>query len=153
MKSLKLGILLGTLAFAPLAIADSESEREAEKLLTSMDMQVAMSESISNMIDLQLQQNPTLEPFKPVMMKFFNKHMSWESLKPEFVKMYARVYTAEELRDIHAFYSTDTGRKALKLMPVLMAEGGKIGAARVENNISELHAMMEAEAKRLKNAQ
>ena len=59
---------------AQLVGADTESEREAEKLLTTMGMEEVMVQSMSQMIDLQLQQNPTLAPFKPVMMKFFVTH-------------------------------------------------------------------------------
>jgi hypothetical protein len=104
---------------------------------------------MSQMIDLQLQQNPTLAPFKPVMMKFFSKHMSWASLKPEFLKIYSEAFSAKELREINEFYSTDTGKKTIQLMPSLMAQGGQIGAARVQANIGELQEMIKAESERL----
>lgn len=149
MKFLRLGIFVGSFFMAQLVSADTESEKEAEKLLAVMGMEEAMVQSMSQMIDLQLQQNPTLAPFKPVMMEFFSKHMSWGSLKPDILKIYSDTFSAQELREINAFYATDTGQKTIQLMPSLMAQGGQVGAARVQANIGELQAMIKAEVERL----
>ena len=150
MKSFKLSILVGLLSISTITFANSASEKEAEKLLSTMGMENALTESMSQMVDIQLQQNPTLAPFKSVMMKFFNKHMSWESLKPEFVLIYSEAFTASELREINAFYATDTGKKTIEKMPTLMGQGAQIGAARVQGNIGELQSMIKAESERLK---
>jgi hypothetical protein len=114
-----------------------------------MGMEEAMTESMSQLVDVQLQQNPALAPYKDVMMKFFSKHMSWESLKPEFLEIYATSFTASELREINKFYATDTGKKTIEKMPAIMAQGAQIGAARVQENIGELQAMIQAESERL----
>lgn len=149
MKVLKLVFFLFSLSISQFAFSDTDSEREAEILLTSMGMEEAMTQTMSQMVDLQLQQNPTLAPFKSVMMKFFAKHMSWASLKPEFIKIYSEAFSAKELREINEFYATETGRKTIQLMPSLSAQGGQIGAARVQENIGELQAMIKAESERL----
>ena len=149
MKALRLGVFFGSLFVAQLVFADIESEKEAEKLLTTMGMKEVMVQSMSQMLDLQLQQNPTLAPFKSVMMSFFNKHMSWESLKPEFLKIYSEAFSAKELHEINEFYATDTGKKTIQLMPSLMAQGGQIGVGRVQANIGEFQAMIKAESERL----
>lgn len=150
MKSIQLSMFVGLLVISTITFADSGSKVEAEKLLNVMGMEKAMTESMSQMIDIQLQQNPTLAPFKPVMMKFFKKHMSWESLKPEFVQMYSETFTASELREINAFYATDIGKKTIEKMPTLMAQGAQIGTARVQANIGELQSMIKVESERLK---
>lgn len=149
MKVLKFGIFLFSLIIAQFAYSDADSEREAEILLTTMGIEEAMTQTMSQMVDLQLQQNPTLAPFKSVMMEFFAKHMSWASLKPELLKIYSEAFSAKELREINEFYATDTGRKTIQLMPSLSAQGGQIGAARVQVNIGELQAMIKAESERL----
>jgi hypothetical protein len=149
MKLLKLGLFIVSLSVMPIAFADSVAESEAEILLNTMGMEEAMIQSMSQMIDVQLQQNPALSPYKDVMRKFFSKHMSWESLKPEFLKIYANAFTATELREINKFYATDTGKKTIENMPALMAQGAQIGAVRVQENIGELQAMIKAESERL----
>jgi len=153
MKRVNVGIFVLLMILLPTAVADTEGQKEAEKLLNTMGMDSAMTESMSVMIDLQLKQNPALAPFKTVMMEFFSKYMSWESLKPEFLKIYSETFSASELREINAFYATDTGKKTIREMPALMARGGQIGAARVQENIGELQSMIEIEAERIDNLQ
>jgi len=149
MKSIKLCLFVGLLAISTISSANVESEIEAEKMLNIMGMEKAMTESMSQMLDIQLKQNPALAPYKSVMMVFFKRHMSWESLKPDFVQMYSEVFTASELREINAFYATDTGKKTLEKMPVLMGQGARIGTARIQNNMQELQNMIKAESERL----
>ena len=153
MKVIQLGVLVGSLIIAQLAVASPESEREAEKLFAAIGMEEALTQSMSQMVDLQLQQNPAMAALlRPVIMEFFQKHMSWESLKPEFLKIYSEAFSARELREINDFYATDTGQKTIKLMPSLMAQGGQIGAARVQANIGELQAMIKEAERRYKSS-
>ncbi len=133
--------------------ADSAAEKEAEDLLEMIDMESALEQSMSQMLDLQLQQNPMLAPYRTVMLSFFKKHMSYESIKPEVLKIYAETFTASELKEINAFYATDVGQKTIEKMPTLMAQGGEIGARRVQENIGELQSMLEAETARLQMLQ
>jgi len=123
---------------------------EAEKMVNSMDMQKVLESSIDQLLDAQIQQNPAMAPFKSVMTKFLSKHMSFESLKPDLVAIYAEAFTAQELRDINKFYQTETGRKTIKLMPELMAKGSKLGMERVQKNSAELERMIREEVERLK---
>jgi len=129
------------------------AEQEAEKLLNTMGMEQSFEQSISQMLDLQLQQNAALVPYKEVLLKFFKKHMSYESLKPSLLKMYAETFKASELHQINLFYTTDVGKKTIEKMPVLMAQGAKIGASRVQENMDELRAMVAAELERIKKLQ
>tara|TARA_R110002126_G_scaffold15185_17_gene62570 strand:- start:15075 stop:15536 length:462 start_codon:yes stop_codon:yes gene_type:complete len=152
MKLSKTVLLLSFLFISPICLANSDSQKEAEKLLNTMGMEQAFEQSIDQMLDIQLQQNPALAPYKGVMQEFFSKHMSYDILKPEMLKIYANAFTANELKEINKFYATDVGKKTIKLMPTLMAQGGQIGAARVQANIDELQTMIKAESERLKSA-
>ncbi|GHG63156.1 hypothetical protein GCM10010919_08610 [Alishewanella longhuensis] len=149
MKVLRASVLIAFLGLVPAVYASSEAEIQAEMLLESMEMEALMHHSISQMMDLQLQQNPELLPYKDVMMQFFSTYMSWNSLKPEFIKMYSTEFTAAELREINKFYATDTGKKTIEKMPTLMNQGAQIGMARVQANMGELVAMIKAEEERL----
>jgi hypothetical protein len=112
-----------------------------------------MEQSMSQMLDIQLQQNPALAPYKGVMMEFLNENMSYESLKPELIKMYSEEFTSSELREINAFYLTDVGKKSIEKMPTLMMQGGQLGATRVQENIGDLQAMIQAESERIQKLQ
>lgn len=148
-KSLGLAVFL---CVCSAAFADNANE-EAEKLFNILGMESALEQSMSQMLDIQLQQNPKLTPFKDVMMQFFQKHMSYDSLKPDMLRIYAETFSGQELKEINAFYSTEVGKKTIEKMPALMAQGAQIGAARVQENIGELQVMIQAEAARLQEAQ
>ncbi len=149
MKIRHLGVVVLLSMATSLVYADAASEREAEKLLGTIGMEESMKQSMSQIIDVQLQQNPALVPFREVMLKFLNKHMSWESLKPELLVIYTEAFTAEELREINAFYATETGKKTIEMMPVLMGKGAQIGMNRVQDNMQELQSLIEEESARL----
>lgn len=149
MKNLTVFLFAVIMACSQLALADEQSKKEAEALLDSVGMEVMLEKSIEQMLQVQLQQNPALMPYKDVMRKFLAKNMSYESLKPDFINLYAEAFTAKELRNINAFYKTPTGKKAIALMPQLMGKGAQIGAARVQNNIGELQQMIQEESKKI----
>ena len=146
-------VLITALGVSSMSLADVASEKEAEKLLDMVGTQAVMEQSMSQMLDIQLQQNPALAPYKGVMMEFLNKNMSYESLKPDLVKMYSEEFTSSELREINAFYSTDVGKKSIEKMPTLMMQGGQLGATRVQENIGDLQAMIQAESERIQKLQ
>ena len=146
-------VLITALGVSSMSLADVASEKEAEKLLDMVGTQAVMEQSMSQMLDIQLQQNPALAPYKGVMMEFLNKNMSYESLKPDLVKMYSEEFTSSELREINAFYSTDVGKKSIEKMPKLMMQGGQLGATRVQENINDLQAMIQAESERIQKLQ
>lgn len=135
------------------SVADNNSKKEAEILLSTIGMDTVLEQTISQMLDIQLQQNPALAPFKQVLLRFFNKHMSYESLKPEMVAIYSEAFTSTELKEINAFYKTPAGSKTIEKMPELMAKGGQIGAKRVQDNIQELQEMIKVETDRIQKLQ
>lgn len=153
MQPVKTILLLSFLVVSGLSFADSDSKKEAENLLNMMGMKDALEQSIEQTLQVQMQQNPTLVPFKNVMMQFFQKHMSYESLKPDMVQIYTDAFTASELKELIAFYRTPTGKKTIEKMPQLMSQGGQIGAKRVQDNIQELQQSIKEEAERIKNSQ
>lgn len=135
------------------ALADPSAESEAEKLFNMIGMAEVFDQTINQMLDIEIQQNPSLEPFRNVMIEFFHKHMSYEVLKPDLLKLYTETFTAEELEEITVFYSTSTGQKTIQKMPDLIAQGAALGSTRVQGNLAELQTMIQAEAERIQNTQ
>lgn len=129
--------------------SDEASLKEAEVFLNTINLNTVLQENMREMLNLQLKQTPEFEPYKEVILKFFYKHMSYESLKPDLIKMYSEVFTAAELKEITTFYKTPTGSKTLEKMPELMAKGGAVGAKKVQNNMRELQEMIQAESERI----
>lgn len=153
MKLINTVLFFSLACFSSITLSDTAADKEAEKLLNMLGMEQAIQQSMSQMLDIQLQQNPALEPYKDVMMTFFKKHMDYESLKPEFITIYANTFSASELQEINKFYATDAGKKTIEKMPTLMAQGAQIGVKRVQDNIGELQAMIQAESQRIQQLQ
>lgn len=154
----KLTPLLITIAlifssFTSIARADDAAAKQAAIFLDTVDMESVLNASVSQTLDLYIQQQPSLKPYKATMLEFFAKYMSYESLKPDLIAMYTEAFSAAELQEINAFYQTDTGRKTIEKMPELMAKGTELGVKRVQDNLDELQAMIKAEADRLTESQ
>ena len=123
-------------------IFDSHTKAVVE-LMSIIDMEDVLEESIEVVLNIQISQNPNLKKYKDVMIEFFNKYMSWESLKDDFIKIYKEEFTENEIKDLIEFYKTETGKKAMKKMPILMQKGSMIGQQRVQENIHELERMIQ----------
>jgi hypothetical protein len=153
MKTIKVLAFTAMLAWGQAVWADDASKAEAEALLAVMGMDKVLDESMTQMLEMQVQQNPSLEPYKAIMAEFLAKHMSYESMKPEIVEVYAEAFTAQELKEITAFYKTPTGQKTIETMPVLMQKGAQMAMARVQQNLPELQNKIEAESARRESAE
>ena len=114
----------------------------AEALLSQMDMEAVMTQSIDGTLDMQVRQNPQLLQFEDIMRSFMQKHMSWENLRPHFVRIYAEAFSTTELNEMRDFYRTDTGKKAAELTPMLMTKGMAIGEQAVAANMPELQRLL-----------
>lgn len=144
MKLLPLLVLLASLVPAVYARADENSHRAAVlELCGVMDLEHVMQESMNRMIDLQMQQAPQIQGARPQFEKFFNKYLSWNALKDDYVKLYMQAFSEPELRELITFYKTPTGKKAVKQMPQLLQKGAELGAVRVREHMGELMQMLQ----------
>ena len=149
MKPFLLSILIGALAVLSPATtrADEASHRKAtETLFDLMGMETMISQSIDQMLAMQVQQNPALAQFQPQMKAFLSKYMSWASLKGDMTKLYMAEFSEAELTELTKFYQTPLGKKTIQKMPTLMAKGAEIGQKRVQEHISELEAVLTPKA-------
>ena len=115
-----------------------------------MGVKTAFDQTIEQMTALEIQRNPALADFREVLERFFAQHMSYESMKPDLIRIYAETFTAGELAEIQDFYRTPTGQKTLKEMPTLTSRGAQLGAQRVQQNLPELEQMLRVRAEELK---
>lgn len=150
MKKVSIFIILLVISAVGVAHAGQEDRvRAAEELLNTMQVDKLLQATIEKMLEVQMQQQPAMRPYKNVMLKFLNKHMSYASLKDDLIKIYTDAFTAKELYEIAAFYKTPTGQKTLQKLPELSSKSSQLGIMRVKNNMHELKAMIQKESERL----
>ncbi len=156
MKSLLLAALIfacGSISPPPAAADENTHREELETLLELFDMEEKSGESIDQMVTFHVQQDPRLGPYTGVLRKFYEKHMSWDSLKDDFIAIYMEEFSEEEIRELIAFYKTPVGRKAIKKMPLLRVKCARIGEEQLLKNLAEWHRMLQEETERLKKLQ
>lgn len=143
MKPFFLSILIGAIALVQPAMtrADEASHRKAaESLLSLMNMDTVMSQSIDQMLQMRIKQSPTIAPYEQEMKSFLKKYMSWVGLKDDLVKIYVDEFTESELDELNKFYQSPLGKKTLQKMPVLLSKGAELGQRRVQEHLPELQA-------------
>lgn len=141
------------IGFSPVA-ADSPStshQEAATELLKLMDVEASMLSAASAMTDAMIQQNPTMEPYRDVLLDWAGSFMTWETFGPKYVALYVDVFTESELRELIGFYKTPTGKKALALMPELMQRGMALGAEVANEHSGELEEMIRERAAQLED--
>ena len=140
-----LALLLVTLftAQAQTTPAKSSHYKAAEELMQTMDMKRNIEESLQQMLTLQLKGNPALQPMEASLKAFFSKYMSWEALKEDYIGIYMKEFTEKELKDMTAFYKTDTGKKLAAKQSTLTLQGAQLGQSKVQAHMGELQQMMQ----------
>ena len=149
MPSLLLPLLVITVAFVPLsAPADETSHRAAaERLLQLMQIDQLMAQSREQLLQLQVRQHPELASFESQLRKFFDRHLGWENVKDDIIRIYMAEFPEGDLKEMIAFYDTPVGRRAVKKMPALVEKTTEVTRNRLREHLPELQeALREAAA-------
>ena len=99
----------------------------ATELLETMQVDKALNQSFDSVKDMQKQmimkfnkdaanQALVIETQNKIM-EVMKTELSWENLKPEFERLYAETYSAEELEGLLKFYQSPLGRKFVEKQP------------------------------------
>ena len=133
MKTKMIAILL----FAPALMLADEASKAAKIeelcLITHMDRlsQQVMDQATpmikSQMGSVPADQRAAVDELADKITTLIANRLSWDNLKPAFVKLYADTYTEEEVDGMIAFYKTPVGRAMLEKMPGVMQKAMAIG--------------------------
>ncbi len=119
------------------AFADTASHRQAAaEMLDLVSGQETIKASLSSILTPMLngmKENGTpdeaLDALRGAFTDWLETEIRWDELRPQMVQLYVSRFSEPELREITAFYRSPVGKKALKALPGLAAEGAKIGQA------------------------
>lgn len=155
MSVIKIGflILLINICIPAWSAETIDVNKQAEALLEVTGVEQMLTQSVAQTVEMQLRQNPAMTPYKDTLLAFFNKHISYTSLKPDLIKIYSESFTGQELQDLNDFYRTPTGQKSVRIMPELMVKGSQLGATKIQENILELKEMIQEASKNLEASQ
>jgi hypothetical protein len=139
-----LRILALSMLLAPtLVVADEASHRQqVETLFRLTQMEKKIQESVDNVLQLQLRQNPQMQNHSEALNAFLQKYIGWEALKDVLTDMYLSTFSEAELEQINAFYITPAGQKVINVVPQLVQQRNQIAMMRLQQNIGELQQIM-----------
>lgn len=83
------------------------------------------------------------------MVEILKQQIRWETLEPSYIKIYTDVFTAEELRELIAFYETPLGQKMLKKMPEIMQASMAISQQQLKDILPQVQALATEMAKEM----
>ena len=159
MKLLRTLALLAVFSsLAPLAAADEltkQKRADIERLLemtgaTKVGKQMAALSTAHMVQSLKLSHpgipQRALDLLPEEVAAVFDAHIP--AFVAQIIPVYHRYFTAEEVRGMIAFYSTDLGRKAISAMPGLMTESMHIGQRWGEGLSPELAERVRARLKK-----
>lgn len=125
-------LTLALLATGFQAIAQQPTkEVKVEQLLSSMNADATinqMFDQIKAMTASQIPPGTTPEQIaksQEIQTKIFDlvkSRMSWEKMRPEYVRLYSEVFSDDEISGMLAFYQSPAGRAMLQKMPALMKQ-------------------------------
>ena len=108
---------------------NDELTNELRKFLTmsgAFDLGIQFAKMMTN--DNETERNGLPKEFYKKMYEEMSLVETKKMFENEVIKIYRKYYTLEEVKEIISFYSTNTGMKVLKSLPLLMDESQKIGA-------------------------
>lgn len=139
-------ILIVAMLASPLMLMAGEAETQAaNELLDTMHYEKVMDDAINASVQIVKQMDPNMGKHEATLRKFYEKHMSTASLRTDVIKIYSETFSAKELKDITAFYKTETGQKTLEKMPEIMQKSMQIAQTRVMQNMGKLQEMLAKE--------
>lgn len=134
-------LLSATLGRAQTA-TDSHTSAAAE-LLDVLQVESQFSGTRQQFLALLLQQQPQLASYQDILVDFLEEFVSWESLEGDYIALYKKYLTEEELREITAFYRTETGQKFVTLTPQLTLESAALAQRRFLEHRPELERRLQ----------
>lgn len=156
MTRLLLGLCLLVCAIAP-AHAAPPTDAQIDRLLDTMDMRRTLDEmfvQIDAMGDSMGQQilgeDATPEQLVSLQKTLARQHdsmrkiLSWDTMGPIYRKVYARLFTAEEVEAMTTFYGSDTGRSIMRKMPQAMQLSMEEMQPIMQSVIAEMQKNIEA---------
>ncbi len=159
MRHLMLAVALASGVFvASPAQATQPTEAQVDRLMDTMDMRRTLDDllvQIDTMGDRMGQQmlgedatqekRESLRKFMAEQSASTRKLLSWDTLGPIYRRVYTKLFTAEEIEAMTAFYGSETGRNIMRKMPQAMQLSMEEMQPHMQTMISDMRKSLETE--------
>ncbi len=148
------GILIIIAAALPTGAHDQSRRALAEELLNVVQVKENTEKTFAMMkqvVDAQLEKiksaaGPTDKSAEisariDKIMDLVKQEFSWEKMKDQYITLYADTFTEAELKDIIAFYKTQSGQAFIKKQPELMKRSMELAQKRMGEIMPKIQTM------------
>jgi uncharacterized protein len=142
----RIALLLAFALCLPLAAhADEASRRvKAQEMLNLMHLDRLMDQMMDTMLQqmsairsqlggntVKPEDQAKLDEFQQKAVELIKSQMGWKALEPDYVDIYAKNFTDEQLDAILVFYKSPAGIALVDKLPILTAEGSQLAQAKM----------------------
>ena len=150
MKKILLICLLSIANFSVFA-AETTKKAEIEELLTLMNSS-AMVNSIYNQMGKMMQgmgqqlkvkpeEKAIFDKFTTKMFTIMKEEMNWQKMKAPTIEIYAKHFSEQEIKDMVAFYKTESGQSMVKKLPAVMTDSMMMGQNMMKSFFPKMQKM------------
>jgi uncharacterized protein len=144
-------LLLASPVLARADEASKASKIEEMLTLTHADRMIPqMLDQLRPMIDAQISKlelpedaRPAAEEMQKRMLDLVASKLSWEKMKPLYIKVYAESLTEEEITGVVEFYKTPAGQALLNKLPVIIQKSMALSQEMMGDLMPEISKMSE----------
>ena len=153
----RIALLLILVLCLPLtAHADEASRRaKAQEMLGLLHMDRLLDQMMNNMLDqmstvtkqlggrnVKPEDQTRVDEFQKKVFQLIQSQMGWKALEPEYVDIYAKDFTDEQLDAILVFYKSPAGVALIEKLPTLTTQGTELAQARVATLMPQLKQLI-----------
>lgn len=155
MKKFLVFLLLGVLVVPTLAHADEAAKRElAAKLLElhhAKEIAQSSADQLNQMLLVQLgaadyanSDRAGFDALRQKTAKLLDQEFDWKQIEKEYVDLYVKTFSEDELRQIVAFSSSPAGQKLQQVNAQLVESSREIGKRHTAAVVPEIQKLVKA---------
>lgn len=144
-------VLIGTLVVCGSFASAQELTKEAkiERILALTNAQAVMDQmfaqiktSTASMMPAGStpEQSAKVQEIQEKLLDFVKDRMSWDKVRPKYVKIYDETFSDEEITGILAFYQAPAGRAMLEKLPTLISKSMSVAQSQMTDIMPEISA-------------
>jgi uncharacterized protein len=114
------------------------------RYLEVTNVRQTLEQGIDLMLKNQASQMPQMGAYTKVMRDFYNEHMSWAVMEPDYTRVYLATFTEPELRELIRFYESPAGRALVAKTPIVIEKTTELTSQRLQTLMPELMKRLQA---------
>ncbi len=102
-----------------------------------------MLEGLATQLGISEEEQPIFKKYLTKVKASVNEEISWDKMKDPMIELYMKHYTEKEIRDILAFYKTDTGKSLVEKMPLVMQDSMQLSQSTFRKTLPKIQELAE----------